>query len=80
LCLLLIVWSAAAVIAHHHAEGAKSVRCTVCVAAHSTSPAAQTVLPHTTFVPVSFLTSAPVAAAKQRLAVFALTVRPPPQL
>lgn len=80
LCLLLTLWSAGVVIAHHHEDGAESAKCSVCIAALSTSPAAQAVLPRTNFVAVSFVVAAPVAAAKQRLSVFALAVRPPPQL
>lgn len=80
LCLLLILWSAAVVVAHHHEDGAESAKCSVCVAAHTASPAAPTVLPRATFVALSAIAIAPVVAAKQRLAVFALTVRPPPQL
>jgi hypothetical protein len=79
LCLLLTLWSAGAVVAHHHEDGAESTKCSVCVAALSTTPAAQTVLPRTHFVAVSFVVAIPVAATKQRLSVFALTVRPPPQ-
>jgi len=79
-CLLLTLASAAAVVAHHHDDGNESPRCMVCVAAHATPPAIQPILPLTAFVALSFVARARVAAAKQRLAVFALTVRPPPQL
>jgi hypothetical protein len=80
LCLLLTLGSAAAVVLHHHEDHAESAQCMVCVAAHSTPPAIHFVLPLTAFVAISFIASARVAAAKQRLAVFALAVRPPPHL
>jgi hypothetical protein len=79
LCLLLILWSAAVVAVHHHANGAEADHCTVCMAFHSAAPTPPTVLPRTVFVAVSPVAIAPVAAAKQRLAIFALAVRPPPQ-
>jgi hypothetical protein len=80
LCVLLTLWSAAAFVAHHHEDEAESARCSVCVAAHTASPAPEIVLPRITFVAVSPVITAPVAAAKQRLVVFALAVRPPPEL
>lgn len=76
LCLLLTLWSAAAVIAHHHANATESAKCTVCVAAHSAAPRTTTNL-HATFAPVLTLKAEPVSS-QGRLAVFALSVRPPP--
>jgi hypothetical protein len=78
LCLLLILWSAAVVVAHHH-DGAESAQCSVCAAFHAAAPAPQITLARATFVAVSSVTPAAEIAAKQRLAIFALTVRPPPQ-
>lgn len=78
LCLLLIFWSAIALIAHHHSDANESVRCTVCVAAHSASPTPPAILPRATFVAVSTFQPEPVVSAKQRLIAFALYVRPPP--
>jgi cytochrome bd-type quinol oxidase subunit 2 len=79
LCLLLTLGSAAAVVVHHHEEGAESGTCMVCVAAHTASPAAQIALPIANFIALSTVAIARTAATKQRLAMFALTVRPPPQ-
>ena len=78
LCLLLILWSAGAVVAHHHAEGAESAKCGVCVAAQSASPAAPVLLPNSIPVVVSPARTE-VQSAKQRLETFALATRPPPQ-
>jgi hypothetical protein len=77
LCLLLTLCSAVAFVAHHHSSANDAAKCTVCVAAHSASPKAATVLPNQTFVRASISRSAPVTA-QQRLIAFALSVRPPP--
>jgi hypothetical protein len=79
LCLLLILGSAIAYAAHHHSDGTEPATCTVCVAAHSASPIAPTLAPQATFLAVSRVRPVAVAAAKQRLIGFALTVRPPPE-
>jgi hypothetical protein len=79
LCLLLTIWSAAALAAHHHSNATDAAKCTVCVAAHSASPKAVSTLPKATFVLASILVLDPVSA-KQRLISFALRVRPPPSV
>jgi hypothetical protein len=82
LCVLLIVASAIAFVAHDHsddANGTESAKCSVCVAAHSASPAGLAPALDTTLLSVSTIRMAPVVAAKQRLIAFALAVRPPPE-
>jgi hypothetical protein len=79
LCLLLTFWSAMAFVSHQHSNEAKAAKCTVCVAALSTSPKAIFTPPKVTFVLVGTFRTEPVAA-KQRLVAFALTVRPPPEV
>jgi len=79
LCLLLTLWSAVAVAVHHHSDADEAVRCTVCVAAHSTAPQLPVLLPRLTFVTVSTFKAEPVVSPKQRLIAFALSVRPPPE-
>jgi hypothetical protein len=79
LCLLLTVFSAAALVAHHHAGATDAFKCTVCVTAHGSSPKALSTLPNRTFVRASTIRLEPVSA-KQRLVAFALSVRPPPQV
>ena len=78
LCLLLTLGSALAFAAHHHSNPSEAARCTVCVAAHSAAPKANTNLLKTPFSPVFVLQAAPVSST-QRRAAFALSVRPPPQ-
>src|SRR5437867_4353336 len=41
-CTLLMLWSAIAVVAHHHSTKSESVRCTVCVGAHAQSGGSST--------------------------------------
>jgi hypothetical protein len=77
-CLLLAFSSSIAFAAHYHSNDADAAKCTVCVAAHSATPTITSNLPKVTFVSVSTFRPQPVSA-KQRLAVFALSVRPPPQ-
>jgi preprotein translocase subunit SecG len=77
LCLLLTFASALAFAWHHHSNATESAKCTVCVAAHSAAPKASAKLPNATFVPIGTSRVEPVSA-KQRLVVFALSVRPPP--
>jgi hypothetical protein len=79
LLLLLTLWSAFALVTHHHSSATEAAKCTVCVAAHSASPKPTSNLPKVTFVPVSTFWSEPVSA-KQRLIAFALCVRPPPSV
>ena len=78
-CVLLTFWSAAAFVSHHHSSATDALKCTVCVAAHSSSPKATSALPNRKFVRVSTFRYRPVSA-KQRLVAFALSVRPPPSV
>jgi len=78
LCLLLTFLSAYGFAAHQHASGTDEAQCTVCVIAHSASPAAAPSLPSAIFVLVLLLILTEPVPAKQRLVPFALTVRPPP--
>jgi hypothetical protein len=77
LCLLLTLFSAVALVAHHHSSAGDAAKCTICVTAHSAAPQVSAVLPNRTFVRASISRSEPVSA-KQRLVAFALSVRPPP--
>jgi hypothetical protein len=77
-CLLLILWSAVAAIAHHHSSQIDFLKCPVCAAAHSASPNSITPLAKVSFVPESTVEAEPLAA-KQRVESFALSVRPPPE-
>jgi hypothetical protein len=77
LCLLLTLWSAVAVVAHHHANSSESVTCPVCVAARAV---AATVTPGAlkpVFVQLSTV-RVPSSPAQNRLPVFAFSGRAPP--
>ena len=77
LCLLLTVWSAAALTAHHHSSATDAAKCTVCVASHFAAPKAVASLPQANRVFAKAVVLHPISA-KQRLVSFALRVRPPP--
>ena len=80
LCLLLTVSSAYGIAAHHHSSPADEAQCTLCVVAHSASPIARSTLPNPVRVLVRLILVGEPVSAKQRLIVFALTVRPPPEI
>src|SRR5438874_1064911 len=76
-CTLLMLWSAIAIVAHHHSTKSESVRCTVCVGAHSAAPRAISNRPSPSFVRVSVVHLAS-SSFSHRIISFALSVRPPP--
>jgi hypothetical protein len=78
-CILLTTWSAIAFITHRHSSGTESATCSVCVAANSATPNAPSALPHGSVVAISTFRSEPLST-QQRLVIFALSVRPPPQV
>jgi hypothetical protein len=79
LSLLLTLWSAVAFAAHHHSSQDESATCQVCMAAHSASPVIAAVTPKPViYRTVSLRTK--TNDSKQRLAAFALSVRPPPSV
>jgi hypothetical protein len=78
LCLLLMLASAYGFAVHQHSSSLDEEKCTVCVIAHSASPASACELPSAFLILVLFLLLGEPLAAKQRLIPFALTVRPPP--
>ncbi len=78
LCIVLALSSALASALHQHSSETEAAKCTVCVAAHSTSPKAHRSLPKVEFVTVSVSLEPQSVSAKQLLVAFALSVRPPP--
>ena len=78
-CLILTFWSALAFATHHHSSPTEAAKCTVCIAAHSASPKADSTPRPTTIVVVSILRTEPTPA-KRRFVAFALSVRPPPSV
>lgn len=77
-CLLLTLASAVGFAVHMHATAAAAAHCMICVAAHTSLPAVPVILLLLSAWVVLLRKKEQVAAAKQRLAVFALSVRPPP--
>ena len=77
LCLLLTLWSSLAFVAHRHANGAESAKCTVCVAAQSAAPKTAANLLKVTFTPIHNF-QPETLSAPERAVAFALNVRPPP--
>lgn len=77
ICLVLTLWSALAVVAHHHPKGTESATCSVCIAAHSAAPKGGVTVVVATFTSISIFRADPVSA-KERFIAFALSVRPPP--
>jgi len=77
LCLVLALWSAVAVVAHHHSNSSHSLKCPVCVAARTAAAATIASKPQPIFVRLSSV-ALQTHSAKYRLTVFALSVRPPP--
>ncbi len=76
-CLVLTFWSALAFAYHNHSSTTEATQCQVCVLAHAASPKPGFVLTEAVLVKVSTFQAEPTSA-KQRLAAFALYVRPPP--
>ena len=79
LCLLLTFGSAVSFATHHHSSTSEAIKCTACIAAHSSVPTASSHQPNVIFAPVAILRPRPVSA-KKRLVAFALSVRPPPAI
>jgi hypothetical protein len=77
LCLLLTLLSAMAVVTHHHSNSAESQTCPVCVVARAPAATVTASSPKPIFLFLSTVRLEPIAA-KYRLSVFALSVRPPP--
>ena len=78
LCLLLTLLSAYSFATHQHFSSSDEAQCTVCVVAHSASPAATSTLRNPVLVLVRLSVVGEPVSAKQRLIAFALSVRPPP--
>jgi hypothetical protein len=75
--LALTLWSAFAFAVHRHSGQDESAACQVCIAAHSASPASPSLAPRPVFRRIAKF-RLQGRDAKQRIAIFALYVRPPP--
>ena len=78
LCLLATLLSAYAFATHQHSNSLDESQCTICVVAHSAFPVAPSNLPSVAVVLLPLVVPEGTFLAKQRLVLFALSVRPPP--
>jgi hypothetical protein len=77
ICLSVMVWTVAAESRHNHPRPTDAATCSICVAAHSASPAAASNPSKPLFAAVGRLQEKEVIA-KSRLEVFELVIRGPP--
>lgn len=77
LCLALTLWSAVALVTHHHSSADESQTCQICVAATSTAPSPACAQPAPIFIQVSSVPVLTEPAPRQCLS-FAVSNRPPP--
>lgn len=77
-CISLMLVAAYGFAAHQHFSSSDEAQCTICVLAHSASPAAASTLRNPVLVLVRLAVTGEPASAKQHLIAFALSVRPPP--
>jgi hypothetical protein len=77
LCLSLMLWTAAAESTHNHPSQTDAASCSICVAAHSTSPTVSSTHVRPVFTTVGVLREEAVIA-KARLDGFELGSRGPP--
>jgi hypothetical protein len=77
LCLSLMLWTAVAESSHNHPNNTESASCSICVVAHSTTPAASSHQGPPVFATIGLLQEEEVVA-KARISVFELGIRGPP--
>ena len=77
LCLLLTLWSAVAVAAHHHSNDAESLTCSICIAARTVA----IVVPAAALIPLFvqlFTLRVQLSPAQRLLPLFSFSGRAPP--
>jgi hypothetical protein len=77
LCLSLMLWTAVAESTHNHPNKTESASCSICVVAHSASPAVISHQARPVFAAIGLLREKEVNA-KARLNIFELGIRGPP--
>lgn len=77
LCLSLMLWTVTAESRHNHPSQTEAATCSICVAAHTASPAAQLNTDKPVSAAMGLLQEKDVIA-KSRLDVFELVIRGPP--
>ena len=79
LCLSLMLWTVAAESTHNHPSQSEAASCSVCVVAHTASPAASSNHAAPVFAAIGILQEKEVVA-KARLDSFDLGIRGPPAI
>jgi len=74
LCLSLMLWTAVAEATHNHSNKTESASCSVCVVAHSATPAASRNQARLVFATIGPLQEEEIVA-KPRLSTFELNIR-----
>ena len=77
LCLSLMLWTAVAETTHNHPNKAEAASCSICVAAHTTTPTPSCNHIPPVFAAIGLLQEEEVIA-RARLSVFELGIRGPP--
>ncbi|HEY6339176.1 MAG TPA: hypothetical protein VIW68_11850 [Candidatus Sulfotelmatobacter sp.] len=77
LCLSLMLWTAGVETTHHHPSQTEAASCSICLAAHNSSPTVSSTHVRPVFATVGMLQEDAVIA-KARLEVFELGSRGPP--
>jgi len=77
LCLSLMLWTAVAETTHNHPNQTESASCSICGAAHTTTPTASCNHAQPVFEAIGLLQEEEVIA-RARLSVFDLGIRGPP--
>jgi len=77
LCLSLMLWTAVVEATHNHPNQTESNSCSICVAAHTTTPTPSCNHIRPVFAAIGLLQEEEVIA-KARLSVFDLGIRGPP--
>jgi hypothetical protein len=72
-----MLWKAVAESSHNHPNNTESASCSICVVAHSTTPAASSHQGRPVFATIGLLQEEEVVA-KARISVFELGIRGPP--
>jgi len=79
LCLSLMLWTVAVESTHHHPSQTEAASCSICLVAHSASPAIICIQATPVFATISLLREEAVVA-KARLDFSELGIRGPPTL
>jgi hypothetical protein len=79
LCLSLLLWTVAAESTHHHPGRSEAASCSICIVAHSASPASSSTDATPVFVAIGLLQEEE-AVAQARIDFSDVGIRGPPAL